>query len=54
MLVLGFTMQRESKCGTSVSGPLKIVKDDMVFGTQTDASHAMLAGPGASRGACGP
>jgi len=32
-----------------VSGPLKIVKEDILFAILTDASHAIFAGPGASR-----
>jgi hypothetical protein len=40
---------RETTCGTSVNGPLKIVKPHNFESTDTALNHATLAGPGASR-----
>jgi len=49
MLVLSsFKIHLERRWGTSVSGPLKMVRDDILLATLTLASQAMLAGPGAS------
>ena len=48
LLLLSQQLQRLSMCGTSVSGPLKMVRLLNVCGTCTLANHATLDAPGAS------
>jgi hypothetical protein len=42
------TTHRETRCGTSVSGPLNMVNDDSFDWTPRADNQAMLEGPGAS------
>ena len=48
MEVSSFKVHLERRWGTSVSGPLKMVREDILLATLTLASQAILAGPGAS------